>query len=200
MAEYESILDLGCGNGELARSLSRRGQHGTYVGLDFSVPLLHEADREAFSFPVKFLEVDLTEFPVIGGELSLGDKWSLVTAFAVLHHIPSRELRLNIVKKVHDLLKKDGLFIHSNWQFLNSPRLKTRVQPWQSIGLNPQDVDTTDYLLDWRQGHSGLRYIHHFDEQELAELAKAGMFEIVESFHSDGENRKLGFYQIWKKV
>ena len=27
--EYEAILDLGCGNGELARTLSRRGHHGS---------------------------------------------------------------------------------------------------------------------------------------------------------------------------
>ena len=35
----ETILDLGCGNGELARTLSRRGHHGSYLGLDFSLPL-----------------------------------------------------------------------------------------------------------------------------------------------------------------
>src|ERR1700690_3202935 len=44
----ESILDLGCGNGELARTLSRRGHHGSYLGLDFSLPLLDEAVRDAF--------------------------------------------------------------------------------------------------------------------------------------------------------
>jgi hypothetical protein len=107
---------------------------------------------------------------------------------------------LNIVKKVHELLKKDGLFVHSNWQFLNSPRLKARIQPWESIDLNSRDLDANDYLLDWKHGRTGLRYVHHFDEQELAELAKAGRFEIVETFYSDGENGKLGLYQIWKKA
>ena len=128
------------------------------------------------------------------------EEWSLVIAFAVLHHIPSLDLRLNIVSKVHDLLKKDGLFIHSNWQFLNSPRLKARIQPWESIGLGPQDVDPNDYLLDWKRGSTGLRYVHHFDEHELAGLAQAAGFEIVETFNSDGENKKLGLYQIWKKI
>ena len=55
----ESILDLGCGNGELARTLSRRGHHGSYLGLDFSLPLLDEAEREAFTFPVQFIQADL---------------------------------------------------------------------------------------------------------------------------------------------
>lgn len=198
--EYEAILDLGCGNGELARTLSRRGHHGSYVGLDFSLPLLKEADREAFAFPVKFLEADLTKLSMINEPSSISNEWSLVTAFAVLHHIPGLDLRLNIVSKVHDLLKKDGLFIHSNWQFLNSPRLKARIQPWESIGLGPQDVDPNDYLLDWKRGSTGLRYVHHFDEQELARLAQSTGFEIVETFYSDGENKKLGLYQIWKKI
>ena len=35
----ESILDLGCGNGELARELAKRGQRGPYLGVDFSLPL-----------------------------------------------------------------------------------------------------------------------------------------------------------------
>jgi SAM-dependent methyltransferase len=197
---YEAILDLGCGNGELARTLSRRGHHGSYLGLDFSVPLLNESKREAFAFPVNFLETDLTEFPAVSEQLLVSEKWSLVTAFSVLHHIPSLELRLNIVKKVHKLLKKDGLFVLSNWQFLNSPRLKARIQPWKLIGLTPQNVDSNDFLLDWKRGSNGLRYVHHFDEYELAELAKASIFEIVETFYSDGENRKLGLYQIWKKA
>ena len=29
-----SVLDLGCGAGELARGLARRGHHGPYLGLD----------------------------------------------------------------------------------------------------------------------------------------------------------------------
>src|SRR5260221_3333283 len=40
----ESILDLGCGNGEPARELAKRGYHGSYLGVDFSLPLLREAE------------------------------------------------------------------------------------------------------------------------------------------------------------
>ena len=42
----ESILDLGCGNGELARALTKRGHHGAYLGVDFSLPLLKEAGSQ----------------------------------------------------------------------------------------------------------------------------------------------------------
>ena len=42
----ESILDLGCGNGELARELAKRGHRGSYLGVDFSIPLLQEAEGQ----------------------------------------------------------------------------------------------------------------------------------------------------------
>lgn len=193
----ESILDLGCGNGELARTLSRRNHSGSYWGLDFSLPLLNEAEREPFSFPVKFLATDIAA----GNWRSklLLSTSNLIFAFAVFHHIPGFELRLNIIKEIHNLLEPNGLFIHSNWQFLSSPRLKARVQPWDAIGLTEHDVDANDYLLDWKRGRIGQRYIHHFDEAELADLAKASEFEIIETFYSDGENKRLGLYQVWKK-
>ena len=225
----ESILDLGCGNGELARTLSRRGHHGSYFGLDFSLPLLDEAEREAFDFPVQFMQADLvssdwdviarsrwssshavayrdqaTKQSVTHGEIASGkksprnDSFDIVLSFAVLHHIPSSELRLQIIQKIHELLKLDGLFIHSNWQFLNSPRLKARIQPWESIGLQGSDVDANDYLLDWKRGGNGLLYVHHFDESELGDLAKASGFEVIDTFYSDGENKRLSLYQIWK--
>ena len=194
----ESILDLGCGNGELARTLSRRGYHGSYLGLDFSLPLLDEAEREPFAFPVQFTQVNL-----VSNDWNVETRngiYDFVFAFAILHHIPSIEPRLQIIKKIHRLLRPDGMFIHSNWQFLNSPRLKARIQPWESIGLQETDADANDYLLDWRRGGKGLRYVHHFDESELNELAKASGFEIVETFYSDGENKRLSVYQIWNAI
>ncbi len=195
----ERILDLGCGNGELARALSRRNHQGSYLGVDFSLPLLAEAQSLSSVFPVRFREADLCTLSVKDHQLSVGNNWSVVTVFAVLHHIPSQDLRLAIIKKAWKLLKPEGLLMFSNWQFLNSPRLKARIQPWEAAGLTDEDVDSNDYLIDWRRGGKGLRYVHHFDKQELAELASAGKFEIVQSFNSDGVNGKLGLYQVWKK-
>ncbi len=196
----ESILDLGCGNGELARSLSRRGHRGPYLGLDFSPPLLAEAQREAFHFPVQFLQADIAELSMMHGTLPVVGRWSWVTAFAVLHHLPGNNLRLALLRNVHELLEEDGWFIHSCWQFLSSPRLKARIQPWTSAALSPEELDTNDYLMDWRLGRRGLRYVHHFDEDELAELAQQTGFEVIETFYSDGENKRLSLYQIWKKA
>jgi tRNA (uracil-5-)-methyltransferase TRM9 len=209
----ENILDLGCGNGELARALAKRGHRGSYLGVDFSLPLLREAESLPEGFSATFKEVDVTQLSAFSDQLSVisGQRsavsnqrsvtggWSVITAFAVLHHIPSHELRLSILKTVHELLKPDGLFIHSNWQFLNSEKLKSRIQDWSKAGLSPSNVDPNDYLLDWRSGGRGLRYVHHFDEGELGELARAAGFQIKDVFYSDGETGNLGLYEVWKK-
>lgn len=193
----ESILDLGCGNGELARELAKRDHRGPYLGLDFSLPLLRDASSKPAGFSARFMEVDITRLSEHSDPLSVIEHWSVITAFAVFHHIPTNEIRLSILRAVRELLAEGGKFILSNWQFLNSEKLKGRIQDWSKVGLTSDDVDPGDYLLDWRSGGEGLRYVHHFSEQELSALAGAVGFKILDVFYSDGEGGNLGMYQIW---
>jgi hypothetical protein len=98
----------------------------------------------------------------------------------------------------------DGCLILSVWQFHNSTRLMSRIQPWESIGLLPEDVDDGDALLDWRAEGEGvgtaLRYIHAFTEAELQHLAAKSSFQICESWSSDGKEGCLGLYQVWSRA
>jgi tRNA (uracil-5-)-methyltransferase TRM9 len=194
----ESILDLGCGNGELARELMRRGHRGPYTGLDFSLPLLDVARHGWEDAPATFLRADLTA-PEWDKKILVAQPrpFDLVTAFATLHHIPGREMQLKLLTKVHALLRAGGQFIHSEWQFLTSEKLRSRIQPWEDAGLSVQDVDAGDYLLDWRSGGQGLRYVHAYDEAELNALAAASCFRVRATFFSDGTNERLGLYQVW---
>lgn len=204
----ESILDLGCGNGELARELAKRGHRGPYLGVDFSLALLRDAESQPEGvavapwrhFSARFMEVDLTELTVSSIQPSDTHHWSLITAFAVLHHIPTTELRLKILRVARQLINEEGCFILSNWQFLNSEKLKARIQPWEAAAVSPSNVDAGDFLLDWRDGGVGLRYVHHFSELELNELAEASRFRVSETYYSDGKGGNLGLYQVWKPI
>ncbi|MBL8098795.1 MAG: class I SAM-dependent methyltransferase [Anaerolineales bacterium] len=192
--EDESVLDLGCGNGHFLNELFESGHKAPLLGVDFSLPLLRDADS---SGGVQFREVDLSKLSAFSDQLTVNGLWSTVTMFATLHHIPSNDIRLDILKTVKKLLKPNGKFILSNWQFLNSEKLKARIQDWSKVGLSNDDVDENDYLLDWRSGGEGLRYAHHFSASELLGLATQVEMRVEAEFLSDGENGKLGFYQIW---
>ncbi len=202
----EAVLDLGCGNGELARALSVRGHRGPYVGVDFSPSLLDAARAEPGAMPTRFVRADLLglsaqqrpewSIPPAASPMP-SDQWDVITAFAVLHHVPGRTHRLELLRTARSWLGSDGRFFLSNWQFLNSERMRARVQPWAGADLTEAEVDPGDFLLDWRHGSPGLRYVHQFDEAELRELAAASGFVQVESFYSDGADHRSGLYQVW---
>lgn len=204
LPEEATILELGCGNGELPLQLTRKNQRGIYLGLDFSSPLLELAQEinqriaETSSLEVHFMSADLTS-PKWDAALT-EKKFEFILAFAFLHHIPSEELRTQILNKARKLLEYNGLLIHSEWQFLNSPRLMARIQPWSILGLSEIDIDPGDYLLDWRQGGSGLRYVHFFQNDELQHLAESSGFQIIDDFYSDGMEGNLGHYQTWQAI
>jgi SAM-dependent methyltransferase len=194
------ILDLGCGNGNLALHLARRGFAGSYTGMDFSPELLHEARMP--NLPDAAFDFQIADLSQPGWESILGRSkfqppFDCVLAFAVLHHLPGSDLRRQVVSTIHSLLGPSALFVFSVWQFLSSPRLRQRILPWESAGLSPYDVDPGDYLLDWRSGGYGLRYVHHFEVTELEALAAQTGFSRVDSFLRDGENHRLGLYQVW---
>jgi tRNA (uracil-5-)-methyltransferase TRM9 len=200
----ESILDIGCGNGNAWHALIDSGYKGMYVGVDFSPELLSLARSKSLEKQQKlknspapvFISLDLSD-----------ENWDMnipsipfdhIVAFAMLHHIPGKSMRINILKKIKHMMARDGEFVLSAWQFMNSKRLKSRVVDWSNVGLSDQQLDGGDFLLDWRSGGMGLRYIHLFSEQELKDLADTCGFQVISSFHSDGAENKLGLYQIWK--
>ena len=203
----ENILDLGCGNGLLARTLEGRGHRGIYLGVDSSPLMIQEAKHQNNDAGVKFLQADLIQLAsqdqknsTAPGDDPIQAGWNMVFAFAVLHHIPGRGHRLKILNFIRERMAHDGRFIHSNWQFLHDEKMKARIQPWEGVGLMEAELDEGDKLLDWRGGGHGLRYLHQFSEGELRELAEQTGFSILDVFYSDGLDGKMGLYQVWKQA
>lgn len=186
------VLDLGCGSGEVARALARRNHRGAYLGMDQCAALLDKARGCGLPQAV-FVQADLAD-----------PDWTRLThppyshavAFAVLHHLPG-ETRARSLAGVRAVLAPDGAFVFSVWQFQYSERLRRRIVPWETIGLDASQVDEGDFLIDWRHGGHGLRYVHAVDEGELEALARQTGFRVVDSYEADGQGGRLGRYSIW---
>lgn len=203
-------LDIGCGSGTLSQAWIKRGLTGSYTGIDFSQPLLHEAQKLLKANPpqpglvITFQQMDLMNEG--WAESYQKAAYDGVLAFAVLHHIPGAAARMSLLRQTSSLIRPGGLFIHSEWQFQHSPNLMARVQPWSKVDLRKEDVDAGDTLLDWRHEVTGgekgygLRYVHLFSREELQEMAGACGFEIVQEYESDGAGERLGLYQVWRKL
>lgn len=197
LPQQASVLDLGCGNGTLVCKLHELGYRGTYIGLDSSAELLSFARENNTLSNAHFLHMDISN---PDWSLDLQGPFDRVFSFAVIHHIPGDDLRKGIYKAIYTLLKPDGYLNFSVWNFLASPRLRERILPWEIVDIDPEDVDQGDYLLDWRRGGYGIRYVHHFEPEELSEIARETGFKILDQYYSDGEGGKLGYYQVWQPV
>lgn len=225
----DSTLDLGCGNGALALEWVNQKRRGFYLGIDFSPVLLDEArhaieGKESHGLQVKFCQADLAnptwfervtecvDSPIHMKKSSSDEDFTgfatpcfnTVLMFASIHHLPGHDLRLDLLKRIRDFLSPGSRLILSVWQFQHSAKWNERRQPWDLVGLRPEDVDAGDTLLDWRfqlpgkKERVGLRYVHLFSHEELAELAASSGFELVEEFVSDGEGGNLSLYQVWQ--
>lgn len=209
LADSGSWLDIGCGNGNLARAWLESGRKGRYKGVDFSQRLLGDARnvaRDVFDrgeTEINFFQADISK---AGWQTPFeASDWDGVFLFAVLHHIPSLQLRERLLNDVAALLHPQGCVYISVWQPQHSAHLWARRQPWEAIGLTEKDVDEDDILLDWKAEsshqaqHSIYRYVHVFKESELKTLAANSGFRVLESFSSDGRQKNLALYQIWQK-
>ena len=120
-------LEIACGFGGSALYLASLGYRVDAV--DISGFGLAQAQQEARrrDLQINFVQADLTQtdWPEY---LSEGC-FDIILAFAVLHHLPGGERRLRFLQQIRDLLDDKGVFYHSEWQFLNSERLRRRIQP-----------------------------------------------------------------------
>jgi len=198
---HQSIVDIGCGNGTLARALISSEFTGKYLGIDMSKGLLASAERLLGNPHQGYYQFQQVDLAVPGWQAPFSDApFDWLVSFAVLHHLPGEDFRREIVRIFSELIKQDGKIAISVWQWQNSPRLRSRVLPWSTVDLEEADVEEGDVLLDWRADKTiGIRYIHTFTETSLSSLATDAGLQVVESYYSDGKRGDLALYQVWQK-
>jgi tRNA (uracil-5-)-methyltransferase TRM9 len=202
------ILDLGCGNARFYDFLEQKlpDDNFQYYGLDFSSSLLEIAKNNHTQENFHILEADI-----------FNDNWlsqintsqfDLIVLFGVMHHIPSPEKRQRLFQSINNILSNTGKFVFTTWQFLSSPRLANKVIDgaaiegeiiFNKLSLNPQDLSSGDYILDWNKGQKAYRYGHIYQEKEIQDLTFESELKIQETFTADGKEGNVNRYYIVQK-
>jgi len=123
------VLDIGCGSGRTTAIL--KNLSGGYVGLDYSLEMV-ESCRKRFE-GVDFLHGDVRSM----SEFKDREFDCVMFSFNGLDSV-NHEDRLNGLREIHRVLKKDGLFIFSshnrNHRYaISRPKMKFSVTPCKLV-------------------------------------------------------------------
>jgi ubiquinone/menaquinone biosynthesis C-methylase UbiE len=178
----EKILDVGCGNGRFYELLKDKGIE--YFGVDISEKLIEIAKS-------KYNGVDFR----VGDALKLpfaDDFFDKVYAIALLHHIPSKEFRLKVLRETKRVLKNKGLLILTVWNLWQKRKTRELIFKYGAskiLGKSPKQsfqdatgqakLDFKDILMKW-EGVEDC-YFHCFSKRELVKLVKEADFSIIKS-------------------
>lgn len=202
------VLDVGCGNGRLALLLDHERPDAVYLGVDAIPELIEIARAQAYrltSVSAEYRVIDLAR-PGWSHSLhgppspcSLAPPFDSIVILAVLHHVPSLDLRTQVLREAASLLASDGCLIISTWQFLDSARMRRKIVQWAEVSIAEESLEPGDYLLDWKREGRGLRYCHMVDKDEVQHLAAATGLHVRETFRAGGREGDLSLYAVLDK-
>lgn len=174
----KKVLDLGCGSGRLLKAF--KGKKIDYLACDQEEKLINIAQKNWPNH--KFIVSNLDEIP--------SGPFDYIFLIAVIHHIPSRKKRLEVLESLRKKLNDEGKIIISVWNLRKSrPKLVLKTY-FKHLFKEP--LEFGDVLFPWRKNHGQeliTRYYHAFSKKELKNLVKKAGFKI-EKIEEDK-------YNIW---
>ena len=184
------MLDLGCGNGRFARFLAGIGADVEYEGWDDNDALLARARAKDGTGTYRRVDLLQPVWPPAAADL--------VTAFGVLHHVPSFEGRQRFLRQALGCVAAGGRLAVTFWQFAPDGGPRVATAPWSTASIDPDAVDPGDFLVRWKRGGQGLRYCHHAGPDEVDRLLDGLGGEVHDRFFSDGASGDLNLYVVIK--
>lgn len=188
------VLDLGCGDGRLFQIF--RDKNIDYTGIDISEKLIEIAKRKNPN--TKFIVGDALKLPFPD------NSFTKVFNIAVLHHIPSKKLRLQLLSEAKRVLKPDGLLILTVWNLWDKKSAKKLFLKYTLLKLiGKSKLGFRDILFPWQGRDKKVvvhRYFHIFSKKEIKRLVqKAGLEVEKMGIFKREETKNSNIYLIAKK-
>lgn len=185
-------LDVGCGNAFIAPLVFGKGAR--YIGIDTAKNLIKIA-KKTFAKEVK---AGAAQFRVGDLEKKLPftrDSFDAILCFAVLHHIPSEELRQKVLKEFARVLKPGAAAYIIVWNVRNA-WANNRFKIEEQLANTRAGLDKGDVFVPWKAtaGKKITRYLHVFDKAELTRLCREAGFKKVSVgyYNRAGKKEKNG--------
>lgn len=165
----DKVLDLGCGNGRYYPIFFEKKTD--YTGIDNSKGLIQECQKK---YPkAEFIVADAFNLPFSD------NYFDVIFSMAVLHHIPSKELRLKFFSEAKRVLRTKGILVLTVWRPCGKKGRGLLIKYMLLRVLGKTKLDFGDVFEPWGKDKI-LLYRRHFFKQELIKLAKRSGFTIKE--------------------
>jgi ubiquinone/menaquinone biosynthesis C-methylase UbiE len=140
----ESILDLGCGNGNVTSKLLQAFPNAKYTLLDASQEMLNLCQQQFKNYRIEYTASYFQDYDF------KANSYDLVVAGFSLHHCDSEEKKA-LFKKINRSLKKGGVFSCTDLMISkDNPEHPKLLEDWK-IFVNSNFPDGEKW--DWLQEH-----------------------------------------------
>jgi SAM-dependent methyltransferase len=172
LGEGERVLDVGCGSGRLVSGLPNKVK---YVGIDFSNKLL-EIAREIYP-EREFRYGDITEKEAWE---NLGE-FSSVYSIATVHHVPTREERLEVIRKMYEVTKPGGKLYLTVWNLWNQRLWQNKLS-----GVDLEAGKVVEMTFNKQAG----RHVVAMEVGCLVKLMHEAGWKVEEAYYANREGEK----------
>lgn len=159
-AKKIALLDVGCGNGRLYEFLKHEAVD--YIGIDNNHAFLKIAKQKYPKTKFKYADATRLPFPK--------NSFDTIWCVAVLHHLPTKTLRLKACKEISRVLRPKGKLMITVWNL------------WQKKYRKFINKKTHNALIPWNNKLN--RYYYAFKPTELKLLLKSAGFKFVKNIKS----------------
>jgi tRNA (cmo5U34)-methyltransferase len=156
-AQSKRVLDLGTGDGRLLALVKIEHPNVEGVALDFSEPMLKQAQKRfAKDKKVTLIKHDFS-LPLPSQKLGCFD--AVVSSLAI-HHLTDKRKK-QIYQEIFNLLNPQGVFC--NLEHVSSPTPNIHLKFLKAINMKPEKEDPSNKLLDVETQLRWLRKIGYTD-------------------------------------
>ncbi len=169
----KTVLDLGCGNGNLTTLLIKNFPKATFTMVDASAEMIELCRKQYENYHVKYVNSYFKDFPFEK------DSYDLVVAGFSLHHCDADE-KQSLFNKIYNALKIGGIFSSCDLMINKShPDHPALVKQWKEfVNNNFSNEAKWNWLMEHYKAFD--KPDNYFDQ--IKWLKNAGFTKIIHPF------------------